>query len=121
MNGTVRRLIGGILGGFLLLLSIAACDYIPFGYAKIGDILESPAAYEGQEVKIRGEVTSVMKIPFIGIRTYKVRDSSGEILVTTEADPPRLHKKVRLTGIVTNVAVVDGEGVGVHVRELKRQ
>ena len=37
----------------VLLCTFAGCDYLPFGYTEIGDVVRNPALYEGKEIKIR--------------------------------------------------------------------
>lgn len=109
-----------------LLFSIAAslalmgCERLEFGYTKIGDLVKNPSQYGEQEIKIRGKVTDVVKLPFLEIKWYMVRDDTGEILVITSATTPGMGSEVRLKGAFGVVAILGGQAIGAHVRESQR-
>jgi hypothetical protein len=105
---------------FTLLLSLAGCDYLPFGYTPIGEILESPGRFEGEPVRVRGEVVEITKIPFIEAKTYVLRDDSGSILVVTEGSLPALNKTVALKAEVKTMAIVDKQSFGLRLVEIER-
>ena len=99
---------------------LAGCDNSPFGFVKIGDITSQPASYEGKEVKVRGEVTDVAKIPFIETMIYTLRDDTGEITVFTFDNLPQVHQRLAITGKVQSAAIIGGEAFGVRLKESRR-
>ncbi|HET7596187.1 MAG TPA: hypothetical protein VFK15_04590 [Burkholderiales bacterium] len=101
------------------LLSVAGCDYLPFGYTTIREIVAAPGTFEGKEVKIRGTVTDSIKLPILG-QAYTVRDDGGEISVITHGSLPAANAEVALTGIVKSAAIVGGQSIGLRVEETKR-
>jgi hypothetical protein len=103
-----------------LLLLLAACDYLPFGYTPIGEILKSPGSFEGEPVRVRGEVVEITKIPFIESRSYLLRDGSGEILVVTEGSLPALHKTIAVKAQVKTMAIIGEQSFGLRLSEIKR-
>lgn len=109
-----------------LLLSIAAslalmgCERLEFGYTKIRDLSNNPSQYDGQEIKIRGKVVDVLKLPFLGTMYMAKDDSGGEILVITSATTPGIGSEVRLKGVFGVVAILGGQAIGPHVRESQR-
>ena len=107
-----------LLAGLLILL--ASCDYWPFGFAPIRDIVNNPANFEGQEVKIAGTVADVVKIPLLEIRVFIVDDGTGQIPVATSGIVPGLRQKVAVRGRVESAAIIGGQSVGLHITELKR-
>jgi hypothetical protein len=56
---------GAVLFFCSFMLVVAACDKLPFGYTKIGDIVKNPAAFDGKEIQIHGKVVEVTKLPLI--------------------------------------------------------
>ncbi len=104
---------------FFLLVTVS-CDKLPFGFTKIGDIVKNPAAFDGKEVKIRGKVTNVTKLPFVAKKFYTLDDGTGEIVVTTELDIPGTEQSVAIRVRVESTAIVDNKSIGLHATEIKR-
>jgi hypothetical protein len=101
------------------LLALNGCDSLPFGYTPIGDIVSDPGRFEEQIVKVRGEVTETTKIPLLEIKSYTLRDDSGEIVVyALEALPP-LNRKAIVKARVKTVAIVDGKGIGLRLVQVE--
>lgn len=101
------------------VLFVAGCDYLPFGYTTIREIVAAPGSFEGKEVKIRGTVTDSIKLPILG-QAYTVRNDGGEISVITHGSLPAANTEVALTGIVKSAAIVGGQSIGLRVEETKR-
>ena len=97
-------------------LALAGCDY--FGYTPIKEIAASPANFEGKEVKLKGKATRVTK--FLGLRSFTVRDETGEISVVTEGALPPENSDVALKGTVKSAMIVSGKSVGLRVEETQR-
>jgi hypothetical protein len=105
---------------FGLLAALGGCDYLPFGYTPIGEIVGSPGRFDGQEVKVRGEVTQITKLPLIEIKSYTLRDGSGEILVLTEGTLPPLNERTAVRAQVKTMAIIDGQSFGLRLIEVER-
>lgn len=105
-----------VLGGLVL----AGCDALDVGYTKIGDLVGNPSQYDGREVRTRGKVVSVMKMPFLEAKMYVLRDETGEILVVTTAATPGMGSEVRVKGVVGSTAIIGNQGVGLHLKESRR-
>lgn len=116
MNRRVLWLGVAILaGGFL-----AGCEYLPFGYTPVKDIVAAPANFEGKEVKLKGQVKDLTKIPLLDLKSFVLQDKSGEIAITTKGNLPAMNDEVALTGTVASTAIIGGQALGLHVREIKR-
>ncbi|HEX9109392.1 MAG TPA: hypothetical protein VF832_19250, partial [Longimicrobiales bacterium] len=72
-------------------------------------------AYQGKTVKVAGEVTNALQIPFVGARVYTVRDKTGEIAVVTYGELPAVGDKVVARGMFSNLATIGVQSVGPHI------
>lgn len=104
----------------LVVLAVAGCDRLPFGYTPIADIVRAPGSYEDKQVKVRGEVTDVVKLPFPDFRYYTLRDGDAEIAVYAAATVPGLGDRVSVVGTVNSPAIIAGVGIGLHMTEQRR-
>ena len=114
----IRRLLA--LGALLTLLLLPGCSQLGIGFTKIGDLLANPQKYSAQEVRIRGKVTNVLKLPFVATKIYSIRDDSGEINVRTDREAPMVGAEVRVKGVLDTVATIGEQNVGLHLREVER-
>lgn len=105
---------------FGLLLFLSACDYLPFGYTPIGEVLENPGRFEDRPVRVRGEVVEITKLPFVKARTYLLRDDTGTILVVTEGSLPPLHETIAVKAEVKTMAIIDDQSFGLRLVEIKK-
>jgi hypothetical protein len=113
----MKRVVGAAVFAAVLL---AGCARVGLGFRKIGDVLTAPQNYAGKEILIRGTVSNTLKIPFVTIRLYAVRDATGEINVRTDKEPPLAGSQVHVRGVLDTVAVVGDQNVGLHLREIER-
>ena len=68
------------------------------GTTRIGNILDDPSSFDGREVRIEGEVTEPVGVPFVG-GTYDVSDGSGTLrVVSDEGGVPREGAEVSVVG-----------------------
>lgn len=109
-----------ILVPILALTALAACDYLPVGYVPVGDIVAAPVNFEGKEVKLKGRVTSISRLPIVDFKSFVLKDGAAEIAVTTQGSLPAVNDEVKLSGTVNSAAIIGGQALGVHVKELKR-
>jgi len=103
-----------------LLFLLAACDYLPFGFTPIGDILQNPGSFEGKTIKVKGEVTEVIQLPMFEYKSFTLRDDSGEILVMTAGPLPPLHQKTAIKAQVKTMAIINEQSIGLRLIEVKR-
>lgn len=102
----------------MVLLSLtfftASCD-TPFKTSPIHDLLTSAAQYDGKTVKVRGEVTNVVKLPFVSARFFTVKDATGEIGVLTYGELPAPQSTTTVTGVFSTVAIAGADAIGPHI------
>ena len=85
---------------------------------RIADLRENPGRYQDRSVNIDGVVTTSWGLPLVPFRLYKVDDGTGEVTVVSQSSrmPTRgAHVKVR--GRVSDVGVLGGQALGLHLRE----
>lgn len=99
-----------------LLLLLPACDYLPLGFTDIGTIVANSAAFEGRDVKIRGKVTDVTKLPLLDIATYTLEDGTGAIVVAMPERLPTLGERIAIRGRVESLVILAGQGFGTTLR-----
>lgn len=107
----------------LLVAGVAVfggCAYLPVGYTPIKEIADAPANFDGKEVKVKGTVKDLTKIPFLDIKQYVLDDGTGEILVITDGTLPAQKENVVVRGKVESAVIVRGQAVGLHIREIER-
>ena len=104
----------------LLGLLLSGCDYLPFGQTPVKEIVAAPAQFEGKEVRVRGKVKDVTKIPLINLSMYTVDDGSGEIIVMAQDKLPAMDETVNVRGVVESAAILGGQSIGLRIKETKR-
>ena len=99
-----------------LLVASSACA---FRSPRIAELQNNPARYQNRSVNISGVVTSSWGLPLLPYKFYRVDDGSGEVVVLSQNSrlTPTRGSRVRVRGRVTDVAVVGGQAVGMHLRE----
>ena len=102
----------------LALLALAGCDYLPFGYTSIKEIVAAPANFEGKEVKIKGVAGTSLQLG--GFKVFSLRDDTGEITVLAAGALPAEKSSVALRGTVKSAVIVGGVSLGLRVEEIKR-
>ncbi len=116
----MRRISRGMAWLLAVTCAVAGCSLFDFGYAQIGDIVKNPGQFDGKEVKVRGKVVDVVKLPFLETKMYMLKDDTGQVLVVTAGDIPTVGSEVRAKGIIESVAIVGGQGLGLHLKESQR-
>lgn len=101
------------------VLTLTACDYLPFGYTPIKDIVAAPANFEGKEVKLKGRVKEAIKLPILG-KAFTLQGNGAEITVMTEGTLPSVNAEVALKGTVKSAVIIGGQSLGLRVEESKR-
>lgn len=101
-------------------LVLAACDQSGVGYVSAGEILAAPDQYEGKEVKVQGVARAATRLPFADMRTFLLEQDGTDLLIITEGPLPRNGEKIALRGVVHSAAIVDGQALGLRIREVER-
>lgn len=86
----------------------------------VGDIAKSPASFDGKEVTLRGTVKDQTRIPLV-MKSYVLKDSSGEIMILTNGDLPKTDEKLTVKVKVQNLAILNGESLGIAATEISRR
>jgi hypothetical protein len=94
-------------------------DYLPFGFIEIAQINKSPNKFEGQQVKVKGEVVDRLKIPFFDSKSYVIDDGTGRATVVTNAALPEIGSNVAIIALGSNTAIIGGESIGFRLQEIK--
>jgi hypothetical protein len=99
--------------------TLPGCDYLPFGYTPVKEIVASPANFEGREVKLKGRVVDVLRLPVLG-QGYTLEQDGAQLFVIARGDLPAVKSEVALKGTVRSVAIIGGKALGTQVQETKR-
>jgi hypothetical protein len=108
------RVVRPVIGLLTFALFTNGCDQ-PFRSTPIHDLLASPGQYDGKTVKVSGEVTNVVKLPFVSARFYTIKDATGEIPVVTYGQVPAAQSTTTVSGVFSTVAIAGVEAVGAHI------
>jgi hypothetical protein len=55
------------------------------------------------------------------MKSYVLKDDTGEIMVLTEGELPKANEKLTVRAKVANLAVINGEPLGTTVTEISRR
>lgn len=109
----VARAVVATLVAVLLAVILAGCA----SRASIGQITTNPGHYADDRVTVDGTVTSSWSIPLLPMSMYRVDDGTGEILVVSDLRRvPTRGARVRVTGTISELAILGGRSVGLHIR-----
>ena len=86
----------------------------------INDINTSPVNFDDKEVKLKGIAKNPTRLPLVNLKSYVLEDKSGEIMVLTELDLPKMNEEITIRVRVKILAIVKGEAVGLTGTELER-
>ena len=85
--------------------------------ASVGQLKTNPGRYVDKNVTVHGTVTQSWGIPLVPFKMYQVDDGTGEILVVADHDRvPSRGARVKVTGKVSEFAVLGGRSIGLHLR-----
>ncbi|HEX7233718.1 MAG TPA: hypothetical protein VF243_00485 [Nitrosospira sp.] len=87
----------------------------------VNEIKTSPANFDGKEVMLHGVVKDPTRLPLLNTKSYVLKDGSGEILILTEADLPKMNEEISVKVKVANIAIINGESLGTTVTEISRR
>jgi hypothetical protein len=99
----------------------AACNALGIGVTPLGDIVANPSRFDNVEVRVKGKVVDVNKVPLVGLRLYTLRDASGEMTVVAAGDTlPALDSTIAVRAKVESAAIMQGEALGLRLSEIER-
>jgi hypothetical protein len=112
MTGLVR-----LTTTLLLAATLSGCA-VSLRNPHIADLQDNPGRYQHHTVSIDGVVTSSWGVPLVPFRLYKVDDGTGEVTVLSQGSrTPTRGARVRVRGRVDDVAVINGQALGLHLSE----
>jgi hypothetical protein len=101
----------------ILAASMAACAGT-LRSPHIADLRENPGRYQDHTVNIEGVVTTSWGVPLVPFRLYKVDDGTGEVTILSQSSHmPTKGARVKVRGKVSDVGVLGGTALGLHLRE----
>lgn len=103
------------------LLALTTACSSQFLITPIRDLLTKPTEFDGKVVSVRGNVTSVLKLPFVDSRYFTLKDSTGEIIVMTYAELPAMSSNTTVRGVFSTVAIAGAESFGGHLTVGRQQ
>jgi hypothetical protein len=102
-----------LLVAVLFAVFAAACA----SGASVGQLKTNPGRYVDKNVTVHGTVTSSWGVPLVPLKMYQVDDGTGEILVISDDNRiPSRGARVKVTGKVSEFAVLGGRSIGLHLR-----
>ena len=85
----------------------------------IADVKHNAGHYSDRTVTLDGTVTSSWGVPLVPFKMYKVDDGTGEITVLSRGGnrTPSKGSRVKVRGVVRDVAMFNGTPLGLHLEE----
>lgn len=110
----------GFAVALLSALALAGCAARG---VRIAELTDQPSKYATKSVSVEGVVTSSWGLPLVPVQLYKVSDGSGEITVLSRSGnrAPTNGARVQVKGRISEVAVLGGRSVGLHLQEEDRK
>lgn len=103
------------------LLVAGGCASLPVGFTEVREIKAAPANFDGKEVKLKGRLKVLAKVPLIDTALYSLDDGTGEIMVIpAEKSMPVGQGTVAISGVVESMAILGGSSLGLHVRDARK-
>jgi hypothetical protein len=106
------------VAAFSLALVMSACAGT-LRHPDIADVKQNAGHYSDRTVTVDGRVTSSWGVPLVPFKMYKVDDGTGEITVLARGGKrtPSKGSRVRVKGVVRDVAMFNGMPLGLHLEE----
>ncbi len=104
---------------FLILLAAGAGTWYYVSHIRhisIEKIIASPQKFEGKEVTLEGVVTDRTSF-FAGLKFFKLKDKTGEIIVLTRQSLPQVKSAVSVKGMINDAFPVGKQQFLVFVAE----
>ena len=89
---------------------------------RIAELKDQPTKYHDKSVRVTGRVTNSFGIPLVPFQVYNVDDGTGEIAVVSRSGrAPATGTRIEVKGKVSEVAVIGGRSIGLHIEEDERR
>ena len=89
---------------------------------RIAELKDQPTKYNDKSVRVTGRVTNSFGIPLVPFQVYNVDDGTGEIAVVSRSGrAPATGTRIEVKGKVSEVAVIGGRSIGLHIEEDERR
>lgn len=115
----MRNLFARIVAAAVIGITFGGCGSI--NATPINEINTSPANFDGKEVLLHGIAKDPTRIPLFSMKSYVLKDDSGEVTILTEGDLPKANEEVSVRVKVANIAIINGESLGMTVTEVSRR
>jgi hypothetical protein len=100
------------------VLPVASACALSLRTPSIAELQRHPGRYQDRTVAVSGVVTTSWGVPLVPLRFYRVDDGTGELTVVSQGThTPARGERIRVRGRVTDVALVGGSAIGLHLRE----
>jgi hypothetical protein len=107
------------LAAILTVVLIAGCAA---RQVRIAELKDQPTKYTDKSVRVTGRVTNSFGIPLVPFQVYNVDDGTGEIAVVSRSGrAPATGTRIEVKGKVSEVAVIGGRSIGLHIEEDERR
>ncbi len=114
------KTLAGRIIAFLVAATATMLTVQPVGAISIDRITGNPRAYVGEDVRLRGEVTNVRKVPLMDAWLVTVYDGTGTLMVISDREyqvAQRYRTRVTILGIATERAEEGSEAFSAAVAE----
>jgi hypothetical protein len=121
---TIKHRDGAIMRRFPLAAILAAVLFAGCAarQVRIAELKDQPTKYNDKSVRVTGRVTNSFGIPLVPFQVYNVDDGTGEIAVVSRAGrAPATGTRIEVKGKVSDVAVIGGRSIGLHIEEDERR
>lgn len=80
------------------------------GTVRIEELFDDPQEFDGETVRVEGEVTESFGAPLVG-GAYRINDGTGTLTVVSEDGAPRRGARVSVRGIFRSVFMLGTESL----------
>jgi hypothetical protein len=107
-----------VLAALMLAVAISGCAGL-LRSPDIADVRRNAGHYSDRTITLDGTVTSSWGVPLVPFKMYKVDDGTGEMTVLSRGGnrTPVNGSRVKVKGVVRDVAVFNGMPLGLHLEE----
>jgi hypothetical protein len=114
-----RRAVRAVLAGWAIVVLLGSCS--ANNATPISELNTSPANFDGKEVTLHGVAKDVTRVPLFNLKSYVLKDDTGEITILTERELPKMDEEIHVKVKVGNIAIINGESLGTTLMELERR
>lgn len=114
-----KRLCRGLLVALGAVIVVGGCS--ANNATPIQELNSSPANFDGKEVMLRGVAKDVTRVPLFNLKSYVLKDDTGEATILTERELPKMNEEIHVKVKVGNIAIINGESLGTTLIELERR